>query len=41
MEVDYKAECMAGDNVESLGSRVDFESQASGTIKCAYIVCYR
>ena len=34
VEVDYKAECMAGDEVESLGSRVESENQASGTIRC-------
>lgn len=33
MEIDYKSECMAGQTVESLGSRIQEETNGSGMLR--------
>ena len=33
MEIDYKSECMAGQTVESLGNRVQEDTNGSGVLR--------
>ena len=35
-ETDYKAECIAGDTIESLGCRVDENSNGTGIIRSGF-----
>ena len=39
VEIDYKSECMAGQTVESLGSRVVEDTNGTGLLRCAAGLC--
>ena len=41
VEIDYKSECMAGQTVESLGSRVVEDTNGIGHLRCAADSCVR
>ena len=38
MEIDYKSECMAGQTVESLGSRVVEDTNGTGFLRCGPLI---
>ena len=41
VEIDFKNECMAGDVIESLSSRVDEHTNGTGVIRSACLVAWK